>query len=132
MISRQWEDFFFKHVPSSRWITLLIVLFREKIHNNFGWIQEKLAWIAMQQYVTEVRITLSQNLEAFLRVGSDYNLEWEDFLSSSFTTRGIFQKIIFAALFGKQTGGNGGWKRRSIRESFRNVQGKGDKGMNQQ
>ena len=48
--------FFFKHVPSSRWITLLTVLFREKIH-NFGLIQEKLAWIAIRQYVTEVRIT---------------------------------------------------------------------------
>ena len=55
MISREWEDFFFfKHVPSSRWIMLLIILFREKIH-NFGLIQEKLARMAMLQYVTEVR-----------------------------------------------------------------------------
>ena len=35
---------------------LLIILFREKIH-NFGLIREKLAWTALQQDVTEVRIT---------------------------------------------------------------------------
>lgn len=48
--------------------------FGEKIH-NFGVIQEKLARMAMLQYVTEVRVLpLSpQSPVAFFPVGLDYN-----------------------------------------------------------
>lgn len=47
--------------------------FGEKIH-NFGVIQEKLARMAMLQYVTEVRATpCPRSPAAFFSVGSDYN-----------------------------------------------------------
>ncbi|KAI4581578.1 hypothetical protein MJG53_010021 [Ovis ammon polii x Ovis aries] len=45
--------------------------FGEKIH-NFGLIQEKLAWMAMLQYVTEVRAA-PLSPEPFFPDGSDYN-----------------------------------------------------------
>ena len=45
--------------------------FGEKIH-NFGLIQEKLARMAMLQYVTEVRAAPSSP-EPFFPDGSDYN-----------------------------------------------------------
>ena len=45
--------------------------FGEKIH-NFGLIQEKLARMAMLQYVTEVRAAPSSP-EPFFSAGSDYN-----------------------------------------------------------
>lgn len=46
--------------------------FGEKIH-NFGLIQEKLARMAMLQYVTEVRVLSCSSPVAFVPVGSDYN-----------------------------------------------------------
>lgn len=46
--------------------------FGEKIH-NFGLIQEKLARMAMLQYVTEVRVLPCSFPVAFCSVGSDYN-----------------------------------------------------------
>lgn len=49
--------------------------FGDKIH-NFGLIQEKLARMAMLQYVTEVRAcppSYPQSPSTFLPVGSDYN-----------------------------------------------------------
>lgn len=51
------------------------IQFGEKIH-NFGLIQEKLARMAMLQYVTEVRILPKSSPKspvAVFPVGSDYN-----------------------------------------------------------
>ena len=124
MISREWEDFFFfKHVPSSRWIMLLIILFREKLH-NFGLIREKLAWTALQQDVTEVRIT------PFLRIlRLSYELgqttTWTGrFLSSNVSRPEVFFRKLFLLLYLETDWGKQGWKRRSIRESLEMFRGK--------
>ena len=110
-------------MPSSRWIMLLIAPFREKIH-NFGLIQETLPWIAMQQYVTELRIT------PFLRIlrpsyQSGQTTTWMGrFLSSKVSRPEVFFRKLFLLLYLEIDWGKQGWKRRSIRESLEMFRGK--------